>query len=207
VLVGGRSLLGHVLDRLPAGVPVAVVGPERPDPADAGGGDRTVLTCREDPPGGGPAAAVAEGLAALERAGLLRRLVVVVPADAPRAAEVLPRLLDALRRGGPAVTAAVALDGGGRRQVLVAAHDAAALRERVRVLAGAAPVEGSATRGSLSGLPAARLLPPAEALVEVVAPGDVLADVDTPEDLAAARALARGAERSAARRAGGGPPA
>jgi len=197
VLVGGRSLLGHVLDGLPVHVPVAVVGPERREPA-GGGAARAVVTCREDPPGGGPAAAVAAGLAALERAGLLGRVVVVVPADAPRAAEALPGLLAALRSSGPEVTAAVAVevgtDGSRHRQVLVAAHDAAALRERVRTLAGAGggpAAGGGAARGALAGLPAARLLPPADALAGVTTAGDVLADVDTPEDLAAARASVR----------------
>ncbi|MBF5083170.1 NTP transferase domain-containing protein [Quadrisphaera sp. INWT6] len=182
VLVGGRSLLAHVLGRLPAGVPVAVVGPERHGPADAadaGGGARVVLTCREDPPGGGPAAAVAAGLAALEGAGLLGRVVVVVPADAPRAPEALPGLLDALRRGAPEVTTAVALDGGGHRQVLVAAHDAVALRERVAAL------------GDPAGVAASRLLPRGPALAEVPAPAELLADVDTPADLDAARAAHR----------------
>jgi molybdopterin-guanine dinucleotide biosynthesis protein A len=178
VLVGGRSLLEHVLDRLPAQVPVAVVGPERAQAAHrtgAGSGSWTVVSCREDPPGGGPAAAVAAGLAALERGGLLGRVVVVVPADAPRAAEVLPLLLDALRSGAPSVTTAVALDGGGRRQVLVVAHDAAALRARVARL------------GDLTGVAAGRLLPRGPELVAVPAPADLLADVDTPADLAAAR--------------------
>jgi len=188
VLVGGRSLLGHVLDRLPADVPVAVVGPERPEPG--GEAARTVLSCREDPPGGGPAAAVAAGLAALERTGLLGRVVVVVPADAPRAAEVLPALLAALHDGAPEVTAAAAVEvdaaGVRHRQVLVVAHDATALRARLQDL------------GDPSGVAAGRLLPRGAALAEVLAPADLLADVDTPADLAAARDAHRAQE---------GPPA
>ena len=63
LLVGGRTLLDRALDAV-SGVPVVVVGPPRALPAG-------VFRVAEDPPGGGPAAAVAAGLRRV--AGAARR--------------------------------------------------------------------------------------------------------------------------------------
>ncbi|MEH3076619.1 MAG: NTP transferase domain-containing protein [Quadrisphaera sp.] len=179
--LGGRGLLEHLLDGLPAGVPVALVGPPRPLALVV---DRPVLRCREEPPGGGPAAALAAGVATLLAGALPAArgdglaqdgldVVVVLPGDAPHAAAAVPALLSALSRS-PGAEAAVAVDAGGRRQVLVAAHRAGALAGRVAELG---------RELGLAGLPAARLLPPADRLVEVAVEADVLADVDSPGDL------------------------
>ena len=53
----GRTLLDATLASVPAGLPVVVVGPARPVRRD-------VRFVREDPPGGGPAAALVAGLTA-----------------------------------------------------------------------------------------------------------------------------------------------
>ena len=65
--LGASTVLGELLRRVPPNVPVAVVGPHRPLPRSAG--PQRVVLVREEPPGGGPAAAVAAGLDALAAAG------------------------------------------------------------------------------------------------------------------------------------------
>ncbi|MGH3716364.1 MAG: molybdenum cofactor guanylyltransferase, partial [Micromonosporaceae bacterium] len=57
--LGGRPLLHRVLDAVADAYPRIVVGPPRPVPEG-------VLTTREEPPGGGPVAALAAGLALLD---------------------------------------------------------------------------------------------------------------------------------------------
>ena len=165
--LGASTVLGELLSRVPEGVPVAVVGPARtglPRRSPA------VLTVREDPPGGGPAAAVAAGLAALAGAGDAD-LVAVCAGDAPWSPLVVPALVAALR-AAPHAAAAVAVDPAGVRQPLVAVHRAAALRTRL----AAGEVAGASARWLLGPDP-----------VEVAVAEHLLADVDTPEQLAAAR--------------------
>lgn len=192
LLLGGRSLLERLLDGLPAGVPAALVGPRRELALAVG---RPLLWCREEPPGGGPAAALAAGAAALAAGGTPEPdVVVVLPGDAPHAAGAVPALLAALH-ASPLARAAVALDAGGRRQVLVAAHRADALAARVAELGGREGPRG------LAGLAAARLLPGGEELVEVPVPEELLADVDSPGD------LERLEQRELSRRADGPGPA
>ena len=55
VVVAGRRMIDRVLDQIPADVPVVVVGP---DP----GVQRSVQVTREDPPGGGPVAAIGHSM-------------------------------------------------------------------------------------------------------------------------------------------------
>ncbi len=110
-LLAGRPLLDHVLAGLPEGLPVVVVGPARPTA-------RPVRWTREEPVHGGPVAALAAGLAALEGPGDDGvDVVVLLAADAPFATTAVPRLLAAV--AGRA--AAVGTDADGRRQWLVSA--------------------------------------------------------------------------------------
>jgi len=171
--LAGAPVLARALAGVPDGVPVVVVGPPRPLA-------RPVLTAREDPPGGGPAAAVAAGLTALDEAGALAgaELVVVLAGDAPWAASAVPALVAALRDAGPAVGAAAAVDASGRRQPLLAVHRASALRARV-----------ASEPGGLAGRAAGWLLGGAE-VVEVAVAGLATTDVDTPQALDAARRAA-----------------
>ncbi|MFK4146980.1 NTP transferase domain-containing protein [Streptomyces sp. NPDC004065] len=123
--VGGRALIDRVLAACADARTTVVVADPRPTA-------RPVLWAREDPPGGGP-------LAALE-AGLRRttaEYVVVLSADLPflRPATVR-RLLTALRTG-PA-DGALLTDADGRDQPLVAAYRARALRRGLAALAPAA---------------------------------------------------------------------
>ena len=117
--IGGRPILIRILDGL-AGLgisaPIVVGAPRRLD--------RPVRWCREDPPGGGP-------VAALAAAGALLRApaTVVLAGDLPFVAEAVPDLLAALGdegdRNHPDV--AVLVDGGGRRNLLAAAWRTTAL--------------------------------------------------------------------------------
>lgn len=117
VEVGGAPLLRHAIDAARAlAAYVVVVGPA-PDDLPEG-----VVVTREDPPYGGPFAAVVAGLDALDERATT---VLVLAGDLVDPAPLLPRLLVALEgtdeKGRPA-EAAVALDSESRRQPLLAAY-------------------------------------------------------------------------------------
>jgi molybdopterin-guanine dinucleotide biosynthesis protein A len=158
--VGPGRLLERALGAaLGAGAdPVVVVGPPRD------GLPGHVRVVREDPPGGGPVAGLAAGLAAVDEAPV----VLVLAGDLLDPAPALPHLVAALTRDAGA-DGVVVVDGAGRRQPLLAAYRTAALR---RALA-AAPLEGRSMRDLLSGL----------VVVEVRDGGGWSRDVDRPEDL------------------------
>lgn len=100
--LGGSSVLERAVAGIPSGWPVVLVGPARPL---ARPGARWV---REDPPGGGPLAAVLTGLAACDG-----DVVAVLAGDMPAGGVVLPSLVAALG-ADEAVGAAVAEDDEGR---------------------------------------------------------------------------------------------
>ncbi|MGC9666892.1 molybdenum cofactor guanylyltransferase [Planosporangium sp. 12N6] len=75
--VGGRSMLLRVLDAVGDASPRIVVGPDRPEL------DTDVVQVREHPPGGGPVAGLAAGLAALDASSDEVGLVAVLAADLP----------------------------------------------------------------------------------------------------------------------------
>lgn len=100
--LGGTSVLERAVAGIPAGWPVVLVGPPRPLTRP---GARWV---REDPPGGGPLAAVLAGLAACDG-----EVAAVLAGDMPAGGAVLPRLVAALGADEGA-GAAVAEDDDGR---------------------------------------------------------------------------------------------
>jgi molybdopterin-guanine dinucleotide biosynthesis protein A len=164
--VAGRSLLDHALAAVPD-VPDAaetiVVGPPAPT-------CRPVRWTREQPPGGGPVAALAAGLTAgLTALPARPDEIVVLAADlAGVTAHTVARLRAALTEDG-----AVLCDAAGRRQWLIGVW-------RTAALLAALPAEpaGRSLRSVLSPL----------AVTEVAElPGESL-DVDTPDDLTRARA-------------------
>ena len=169
--VGGRRLVDRVLADVPAEVPVVMVGPS----LDRVG--RRVTFVREDPPGSGPLAGVGAGLAAVSTP-----LVGVIAADMPFA---LPIVAGALTRmaatdsdtAGGGVGAIVPIDPQGYRQLLCAAYRTGALRWALGCL------------GPLADLPVRVLLPRLD-VMEWRVPAAALADVDTDEQLAAARTRA-----------------
>lgn len=162
--VGGRRLLDRLLAGVPTDLPVVLVGPAL-EGVRAG-----VVVTREDPPGSGPLAAIGAGM---QRVGT--PYVAVVAADMPFA---LPVLLGAVRAlAGQAVDAVVPVDADGVVQPLCAAYRSDALR---RSLAALGPLPGRAVRAVL----------PLLRVMEWPVPQADLADVDTDEQLRAARARA-----------------
>jgi molybdopterin-guanine dinucleotide biosynthesis protein A len=127
----GRSLLDRALAATSDARCRVVVGPRRPLPEG-------VRSAREEPPFGGPVAALAAGLAALPGGG---DLVAVLAADLPRVETALPLVLAAAEACGADVCLAV--DPSGRDQPLLAAY-------RPEPLAAAVASLG-ARRGTLEG--------------------------------------------------------
>jgi molybdopterin-guanine dinucleotide biosynthesis protein A len=159
--VGGRRLLDVALAAVADADAVVVVGPPRDVPVD-------VTVTREDPPGSGPVAALAAGLAALPDGPAD---IAVLAADLPRITAAAVTALTAARALASA-PAAVAVDDTGRLQYLAAVWDSGALAAALA-----------------TGVSRVRDLLPGDVVTSAV--GDV-ADVDTPDQLAAARADARG---------------
>lgn len=140
-VLGGATLLDRVLAVLDG--PVVVVGPERPTV-------RAVLWAREQPPGGGPLAALAAGL------GLVReQRVLLLAADLPFLTTAALTALEAAAEGS---LGALAVDDEGRPQPLLSCWDVAALRGALpevtrdgRLRAALDPLDGS--RVALDGHP------------------------------------------------------
>lgn len=159
--VDGRTLLDRSLAAVADADPVVIVGPRREVTA-------AVHWTREDPPGAGPLAGLAAGLAALPEdlgaehqvAVLAGDLLGVLPDTVARLRTALAARADA---GG-----ALLVDDAGFRQWMHGVWRLGVLREQVSAASAGAPL-----REVLGRLP----------LVEVPARGDEAADVDTPDDL------------------------
>ncbi|HET8594724.1 MAG TPA: NTP transferase domain-containing protein [Intrasporangium sp.] len=176
--VGGRPIIARILDAC-AGLPLVVVGDGAAVPSD-------VRVVREDPPGGGPVAGVAAGFAALigpyaaqpaPGAPLLER-VAVLAGDLPfvtRAA--LVRLNEALE-ADPSAELALAVDAEQRVNWLCGVWRTEVLARRLRAV------------GDPNGVSVKRLIDDSRRTL-VADHSGWSADVDTPEDLATARAAAR----------------
>ncbi|MEU1014912.1 NTP transferase domain-containing protein [Streptomyces sp. NPDC005898] len=178
VRVGGRTLIDRVLAACSGAGTTVVVAAPRPTA-------RPVVWAREDPPGGGPLAALAAGL----RRTTAER-VLVLSADLPFLdGRTVRRLLDALRDSG--ADGALLTDPGGRDQPLVAAYRSASLRRRLAEVAQTRAGTGADTGegGGLDGLPL-RLLTARLDLTRVADPVAAF-DCDTWDDIAAARARIR----------------
>ncbi len=162
--VGGRTMLGTVLAAVADAERRIVVGPPQPVPAD-------VVVVREQPPGGGPVAALRAGLPQVAT-----DVVALLAGDLPFLSAAL---VDDLR-ASLAADGVLVVDDGGRDQYLLGLW-------RTRALRAALPVDGGATslRRVLATLRVDRIRP-------VVPPGTPppWLDCDTPADLARARAVA-----------------
>lgn len=168
LLVGGSSLLDRVLSAVTGAGRVVVVGPRRPTATP-------VRWVREDPPGGGPAAALAAGLPVLQA-----EWVAVLAADLPFLDVVT---VDRLRAAAMDGDGALLVDQDGRDQLLLGVWRTAALRDALP-----AHPAGARIAVVLDALRAVRLP------VAAAGPGaHPWQDVDTDEDLSRARALAGGA--------------
>ncbi|MCL7379456.1 NTP transferase domain-containing protein [Streptomyces sp. 35G-GA-8] len=169
VRVGGRSLLDRVLAACEGAARTVVVGGRRPTA-------RPVRWAREDPPGGGPLAALDAGVRCAEA-----ETVVVLSADLPFLGKpTVRRLIETLDRTGR--EGALLTDAEGRDQPLVAAYRAEPLRRELALLA--------TEYGSLPGLPL-RLLVGELDLARLDADPLASFDCDTWEDISAARARIR----------------
>ncbi|MGV9449860.1 NTP transferase domain-containing protein [Streptomyces sp. NPDC003635] len=164
--VGGRPLLDRVLAACADARATVVVAGPRPTA-------RPVTWAREDPPGGGPLAALDAGL---RRTSADR--ILLLSADLPFLdAVTVERLLRAVGD----TDGALLTDADGRDQPLVAAYRAPALRAGLAAL--------GQEHGALTGLPLRRLT---SGLRLNRVPGPVASfDCDTWDDIATARARIR----------------
>jgi molybdopterin-guanine dinucleotide biosynthesis protein A len=162
--VGGRSMLAAVLAAVADADPRVVVGPPQPVPPG-------VVVVREEPPRGGPVAAMRAGLAAVPT-----DVVALLAGDLPF---LPPGLIRAMRERltGDGV---LVVDDTDRDQLLLGVWRTAALRGAVADVSGPTSV-----RKVLAPLAVRRLHP-------TVPPGQPppWTDCDTPADLARARAAA-----------------
>jgi molybdopterin-guanine dinucleotide biosynthesis protein A len=157
VEVDGVTLLDRAIAAAKGAERVVVVGPQRRTAQD-------VLWAREDPPGGGPVAAMAAALDRVEEAYCL-----VLAADLPWIAPAVPLLLSAATNTDVAV-----LSTAGRRNHLAAVWASEALRSAVH---GLDEVSGAAARQLYVGV----------RVVDVGDEGDWGIDVDTWDDVRAAQ--------------------
>lgn len=153
--IGGKPLLRTVIDALAAAEPVIVVGPRRPAITQ-------VRWACEDPPGGGPVAALAAGLAALPP-GVAK--VAVLAGDL---AAVGPSTVDRLAAAAEGADGALLVDPDGREQWLIGVWQVAPLRAAMPELTANFPL---------------RQVFRALRYTTVAAEPGESEDIDTPEDL------------------------
>jgi molybdopterin-guanine dinucleotide biosynthesis protein A len=166
--VGDRQLLDIALGALDTAESIIVVGPTIPTKATS----QPVRWTREDPPGGGPVAALATALPLVTAAA-----VVVLAADLPF---VTATAIARLRSARGSARGVVAVDADGRDQLLVACYDTAALREAIPSPAAGASMR-SVLRGMQTGAEVRR--------VDLGGDPPVVWDCDTPSDLMRAKEL------------------
>ncbi len=164
--LGGTTLLEHALAALTDVPEVVVVG-------DATPASRPVTFLREDPVGGGPAAALLAGLRGFPRPP---RWLVALAVDMPLVTAATIRRLTLSAGLSSGADGAVLVDGDGRRQHLCGVYAVAAI-ERNRP-----------AYDDEQGLPVRRLLSGLE-LTEVPTIGQEARDVDTWDDLLELRRL------------------
>lgn len=160
LVLDGKTLLARVCSAVSGAGRTVVVGAVGNPP------DGVLVVC-EDPPFGGPAAAIGAGLAALGTEA--NELVAVLACDLPYAAEAFAALYAAAGRGFD-VDALTAADDSGRRQTLLGIYRTASLRVAVD---RAGPLEGLSVRALLAELDFA----------EVPVPEGSTLDVDTWHDV------------------------
>lgn len=168
----GETLLRRSVAAAGGARAVVVVGP------DVGQNPAGTLSCREDPPFGGPAAAIAAGLAALEKAeGSQPPLTLVLACDMPNIGQAVAALREGLLASGEAAAGGgvMAVSEDGRRQPLAGFYSTAALQRSAAELAA----KGELTNASVRALLASLDVKP------VAVPAGSTADVDTWDDAAA----------------------
>lgn len=136
-----------------------------------------VIAAREDPPFGGPAAAIAAGIDAISAANPATLPfsgsdgVIVLACDLPGASIAMTTLIAALPFVGDD-DGVVAVDDTGRHQLLTALYRRSALAGAVTAFRACASVDGASVRALLGGL----------TLRPVIMPEGATGDIDTAED-------------------------
>ncbi|MDR5698786.1 molybdenum cofactor guanylyltransferase [Agromyces aerolatus] len=173
--VGGRSLLEHAHRAASWCDPVTVVGDVRDARLNG------VEWVREDPPFGGPAAAVAAALSSWAGRGDSPAWTLVLACDLPGAGPAVARLRRAAQDAALETDGVCLADPSGRTQWLTGLYRTSVLTARAAALPDAA--RDASIRSLLDGL----------AIEVVPAPAAETADIDTWEDLETARAGTTGA--------------
>lgn len=166
----GESLLQLALQACRPAAMTVVVGEARMGATDTA----ALRVVREAPEYGGPVAALAAGLAAVD--DVPAEWTALVAADLTGIRDALPVLLDRAADADGATDAAIAVDPDGRTQWLLALYRTAALRRRLTAMDAGRPLEGASLRALLAGIPA----------TTVPLPAHLCADIDTIEDARAA---------------------
>ncbi|WP_246199828.1 molybdenum cofactor guanylyltransferase [Arthrobacter zhaoguopingii] len=170
--IAGATLLELTVRAVAGAGRITVVGPEPAAGVRPAPGAPPVRFMREDPPFGGPAAALAAALAQPEPAGSTAPWLMVLACDMPRSGQLVPALLAAAADAGTSVMAS----DGGRDQPLAALYRRSDLEGAVAAAVQAGGVENLSMKALLARV-SVRPVP--------VPPGTTL-DVDTWAD---ARAL------------------
>lgn len=143
LVVGDRSMLQRAVDACAGARRTVVVGPRRE------GVSGVSAWVREDPPGGGPTAALCAALP-----GVRAPVAVVAAADLPFLRGGTVAALVRVLHAAPDADGVVLTDARGRDQTLLAAYRADALRGAARALG---PAEGAPLRALLAPLRLVRL--------------------------------------------------
>lgn len=129
--IGSRTLLDIAIDALADARRIIVVGPPMPTEVE-------VVWVREEPPGGGPVAALAAALSSCDAPE-----TVVLAADLPF---INASAIDMLRARRGTAIATIAVDGSGRDQPLLACYDLVGLRLALPVPADRASMRALTVR-------------------------------------------------------------
>lgn len=199
----GQTLLKRALDAAAGARRAVVVGDSgflpsqstSPRPVSPAVFPAGVLTCREEPPFAGPAAAIAAGLNTLGEDGGVAPFTLVLACDMPLASEAVAVLREALLQsgGGPGGSGFVARSGDGRAQPLAAFYSTPGLKQACAELAARNALVNGSVRALLASLD----------VQLVTVPAGSTSDVDTWDD-AAALGIAAGSQREGKDRSAGG---
>ena len=165
--VGGATLLGRALAAVRGAADTVVVGPARDVPAG-------VTSVQEQPPGGGPVAAIAAALRA--QPAQTADIAVVLACDMPfvDATAVERLVVDLVAR--PDADVVLYVDSDGRRQYLAAAYRRARLSDAI---AAAGDPHGASMRSIVASLTVA----------PIAAHSDLTLDCDTWQDVERTRQI------------------
>ncbi len=170
-MLGENSLIDVLLNSLPQDMDIIVVGPAIEKTSNY------VRFTREDPPGGGPVAAICAGLELIDT-----EFVAIIATDMPFASQIFDGLIGALPISEDAL---IPLDSEGVLQPLCALYRTISLRSAITKLG---EVSGQSMR-NLTKLLDVRELRLSPALERI------LIDIDTPSDLERAISLKAGNQR------------